>query len=190
MGCRERSVRWRSAAAAVLVAVGAVASCGGGDDGGEPDESAAETTAPSVESTTTTLSPTQEVETAFLAFDAMTLRLRATPSPDDPEIAQRASGETLAGIRRSQTTQHTAGLRVEFGERQATHVLEVSMVDSGTATLLGCTVDDRTEITPSGTKGPFLETYWTEWTLLKVDGTWFVDSATPVDRREGEQPCE
>ena len=182
-------MRWRGSAAALAVACIGLASCGGGgDDPAEGEESASTSAAP--EPTSTTLSPTQEVEAAFLAFDAMTLRLRAAPDPDDPEIAQRASGDVLAGISQSQTTQLTAGLRAEFGARQSIQLLDVSMVDSNTATVLGCAVDDRTEITPTGAKGPFVETYWTEWTLVKVDGVWFVDHASPIERRDGEQPCE
>jgi len=177
----------------LVVAVGGVAACGGSGGGGDPGEgkeSRSSTTAASPESTTTTLSPTQEVEEAFLAFNRMLLRLALSPNPDDPEIVQRASGDSLAGVVDFQTTLQTTGQRVEYGARRATHVLDVSMVDAVTATVLDCTVDDRTEITSSGASGPFLETYWTEWTLRQVDGAWFVDSGNPVEMQQGEQPCQ
>ena len=189
MGCRQRSMRWCGSAAALAAACIGLVSCGGGgDDPAEREESASTSAAP--EPTSTTLSPTQEVEAAFLAFDAMVERLAQAPNPDDPEIAQRASGEILAGVQQSQTTLRTTGYRAEFGERQATHILEVSIVDAATATLLDCSIDDRTEITPTGAKGPFLETYWTEWTLRQVEGVWYVDSGDAVDMQQGEQSCE
>ena len=181
------------AAAMLAVAVGGVAACGGSGGGGDPaegEESRSSTTTASPESTTTTLSPTQEVEEAFLAFKAMLQRLAQSPNPDDPEIVQRATGDTLAGVRQFQTTLQTLGHRAEYGARQATHILAVSTVDAATVTLRECTVDDRTEITPTGTIGPVLETYWTEWTLREVDGTWFVDGSEAIDMRQGEQPCE
>lgn len=191
MGCRQRSVRWRGAAAAVLVSVGAVTSCGGGDDGGEPDESASETTATSVESTTTTLSPTQEVEAAFLAYNTMTDRLREAPDPKDPEIAQRASGETLAGLIDAQTTLQTTGFSARFGERDSVQVLSVTLVDPDTALVRDCQVEDLTEVNAAGeTNGPFVRTFWTEWTLIKVDDAWLVDSSNGIERRDGEHPCE
>ena len=46
--------------------------------------------------TTTTVSPESEVETAYLAFWDMAVRLAGSPDPNDPEIAQRASGDALA----------------------------------------------------------------------------------------------
>lgn len=191
MGCRSRSVRWRSASAAVLVAVAAVTWCGGGDDGGEPDESASETTATSVESTTTTLSPTQEVEAAFLAYNTMTDRLREAPDPEDPEIAQRASGETLAGLIDALTTLQTTGFSARFGERDSVEVLSVTLVDANTALVRDCQVEDLTEVNAAGeTNGPFVRTFWTEWTLIKVDDVWLVDSSDGIERREGEHPCE
>lgn len=176
----------------VVAATMVVAGCGGGggddDDGGgsSPDDS----TATTAESTTTTLSETEEVEAAFLAFDAMYTRLRESPNPDDPELAERASGETLAGITDSQTTMRTLGETAVFGERQATHVLGVEFPEPETAVVRECTVEDRTVNTRTGPDGPFLATYWTDWTLLRVDGIWMVDHSKAIRRAEGEHSCE
>ena len=190
MGCRQRSMRWRGGAAALAVAsIGLVSCGGGGDDPAEGEESASTTVAP--ESTSTTLTPTQEVEEAFLAFNAMMDRLREAPDPDDPEIAQRASGETLVGITDAATTMQTTGFSARFGERDSVDVLSVTLVDPATAIVRDCQVEDLTEVNAEGeTNGPFVRTFWTEWTLIKVDDAWLVDSGNGVERREGVHPCE
>lgn len=189
--------RWQMAAAALVLvsSVGAVASCGGDDSpaGGsersDRDEQS-ETTAAPDGATSTTLSPTQEVEQAFIAFNLMVERLAQAPNPDDPEIAQRASGETLAGIVDSQTTLQTTGVRAEYGERQATEVLGVTIVDESTALVSECTIEDLLEVGPSETRGPFVTTFWTEWTVRRVDDAWFVDSFERIGEQAGEHPCE
>ena len=185
--------RWGPAAAVVLVltVAGGAACGGGGDDPAEGEESASTTTSTTPESTSTTLSPTQEVEEAFLAFDAMMDRLRESPNPDDPEIAQRASGETLAGITDATTTLHTTGFTMRFGERDSVQILSVGFVDRATALVRECTVEDLTEVNAAGeTNGPFVRTYWTEWTMVKVGEAWLADSSDGIDEREGEHPCE
>ena len=166
-----------------------VAGCGDGegdDDGGGSSSDGSTTT--TVASTTTTLSESEEVEAAFLAFDAMLDRLREAPDPDDPEIAQRASGEALASITDAQTTMYTLGETAVFGGRHATHVLGVE-VEGDVAVVHDCSVEDRTVNTPSGPDGPFLTTYWTDWTLVRVNGAWLVDHSVGVRRIEGERPC-
>ena len=192
---RNRVGQRRVAAAVVLaVAVVGVAACGGSGGGGDPaegEESRSSTTTASPESTTTTLSPTQEVEEAFLAFSAMMDRLRQSPDPDDPEIAQRASGETLAGITDAQTTLQTTGFSARFGERSSVQILSVRFLDPATALVRECKVEDLTEVNAAGeANGPFVRTYWTEWTLIKVGEAWIADSSDGIERREGEHPCE
>lgn len=183
-----------AAAAALVVAGAGVAACSGGDggDSAEGEESRSPTTAAEApETTSTTLSPTQEVEEAFLAFDAMTHRLRESPDPEDPEIAQRASGETLAGITDATTTLQTTGFTMRFGERDSVQILSVTLVDPATAVVHECTVEDLTEVNAAGeTNGPFIRTFWTEWTLVKAGDAWLVDSSDGIERREGEHPCE
>jgi hypothetical protein len=174
----------------VIAALLAAGCGGGGDEDEETGDRPSDATSTTVEATTTTLSVTEEVEAAFLAFNDMVTRLVQAPNPDDPEIAQRASGETLAGVTDSQTTLQTSGYRIEFGDRKSTEVIDVTLIDAGRATVLECSVDDRIEITPSESNGPFVQTYWTEWTLLLVDGVWLVDSSIGIERREGEHPCE
>ena len=172
-----------------MIAALLAAGCGGGEDeqtGDRPSDAPTTT----VESTTTTLSVTEEVEGAFLAFNELSDRLRESPDPEDPALAELASGETLAAFTDALTTFQTTGWSARFGERDAVHVLSVTLVDAATATLLECSVEDRTEVKPSGeTVGPYLDTYWTEWTLRNVDGSWRVDSSDAIERREGEHPC-
>ncbi len=162
-----------------------VAGCGGGegdDDGG--GSSSDDSTTTTVASTTTTLSESEEVEAAFLAFDAMLHRLRESPNPDDPEIAERASGETLAGITDSQTTMRTLGETAVFGERDAIHVLEVEFDDADDGDWCSSArVEDMTTMTRRRARSvPFVTTYWTEWTLVRVDGTWMVDHSRGIRR--------
>lgn len=187
----HRHARWgRAAAVALVLTVAGGTACGGGGDSAEGEESGATTTS-TPESTTTTLSPTQEVEEAFLAFSAMVDRLREAPDPNDPEIAQRTSGETLAGITDAQTTLQTTGVSARFGEQSSVQVLSVTLVDPTTALVRECKVEDLTEVNPAGeTNGPFVRTYWTEWTLLRVGEAWLADSSEGIERRDGVHPCE
>lgn len=185
--------RRHSALIATLIAFGGMAACGGGDDDsqGERDRSGSESTETSVEPTTTSLSITHEVEAAFLAFNSMMDRLREAPDPEDPEIAQRASGETLAGIVDAQTTLQTTGFSARFGERDSVEVLSVTLVDADTALVRDCQVEELTEVNASGEQnGPFVHTFWTEWTLIRDGAAWLVDSSDGLERREGEHPCE
>lgn len=186
--------RRHSALIATLIAVGGMAACGGGGGDGnqdDRDESGSEAAQTTVEPTTTSLSATQEVEAAFLAFNSMMDRLREAPDPDDPEIAQRASGETLAGIVDAQTTLQTTGFSARFGERDSVEVLSVTLVDADTALVRDCQVEELTEVNASGEQnGPFVHTFWTEWTLIKDGAAWLVDSSDGLERREGEHPCE
>lgn len=178
---------------AVSVCAALLGGCSGDAGGEEPDREGAgprETTTVPVESSTTTLTETGEVRAAFEAYSLMMDRLVQSPNPDDPEIPQRASGNTLAGIIDHQRTIQTLGVTARFGDRQAMTILSAVITSPGTATVRECRVEDMTEVHQSGeTLGPFLETYWTEYTLLEVDGVWRVDSSRAIERKEGEQPC-
>ena len=91
--------------------------------------------------TTTTQSPESEVESAYLAFWDMAVRLAQSPDPDDPEIDQRASGEARSGLvdglrRLADLNRHS-----EFGPLYEHDVLSVDL-DGDTAVVEDCAVDD------------------------------------------------
>ena len=187
----RRQPRWSYIVAALVAAPLLTACGGGGDDPPADGAAAAEESSTTAEQPTTTLDTYGEVRAAFLAFNSMTDRLRESPNPDDPEIAQRASGETLAGLTDAQTTLQTTGFSARFGARDSVEILSVNLIDASTAVLRDCQVEDLTEVDPSGqTNGPFVRTFWTEYTLIKVGEAWMVDSSDGIERREGEHPCE
>ncbi|HEY8544176.1 MAG TPA: hypothetical protein VIL36_03980 [Acidimicrobiales bacterium] len=152
-----------------------------GDGDGDGDNDAAAATAAGVEA-------------AYVAFQEMVERLVITPDPDDPEIAERATGAahdevvaTLDGFDRN-------GQAVEFGTRHEHHVYDVQ-VDGDTATVLDCLVSDRRVVDessrrivrsdPEGGAAQVLTA-----TLVREDGDWKVQRVTsmPVEPPQGCGP--
>jgi hypothetical protein len=140
--------------------------------------------------TSTTLDPATEVEQAYLAFENMFTRLRASPDPEDPEIGQRTTGQTKNGIINSQTTMATARERVTFGDRQAVHVLGVEFNENDLAVVQSCAVEDITVTNAAGSEQRTLATYWTDYLLSRIDGEWLVGSSEAIKKVEGERSCD
>lgn len=176
--------------ATVLIAT--LAACG--DDGGSGDAgttAATSTSTTTVPSTSTTLDPASEVEQAYLAFHDMYTRLRETPDPDDSEIPERTTGHTRDALVSSQTTAKTLGERATFGTEGRVVVLGVDLVESETAVVRSCIVENLTITNPGGgRRGPEITTFIVDYTLSSDDGNWRVSSSRAVEKRDGQQPCE
>lgn len=171
---------------------GGLAVCSAGCGGDRSGEAATTSTPPTpvVETPPSTLDPETEVEQAYLAFEDMFRRLRENPDPDDPEIAQRTTGETREAFVKAQTTMKTLGERATFGDKQALSVLSIEVTDVDLAEVHSCAIEDKTVTNSNGAQQHELMTYWTRYTLQRVDGMWLVSSSSAVDRREGVQACD
>jgi hypothetical protein len=172
--------------------VASLDACGNRGSGDAATTTTPATSAPTVDPTTsTTLNPATEVEQAYLAFHEMLVRLREAPDPDDPEIDQLTTGQTKAGVVNSQSTMKTLGERATFGPRGSVAVLDVSFTEPDTAVVRSCAVEDITVIVrESGSFGPTVTTYWTDYTLRRLNGRWSVNSSDGIEKLEGEQPCD
>jgi hypothetical protein len=102
--------------------------------------------APPLRSTTsTTLSPEAEVEQAYRAFDAMVSRLNLAPDPEDPEIAQRTTGEFKSQYELVLADRRTRGVAVKTGPRYGPTALTTT-VDGSSATVRTCYVDQAATV--------------------------------------------
>lgn len=171
--------------ATVALALSA-ATCG--DDEDPPDDTTSTTEADS--SSSTTLSPEEEVEAAYLAFADMGTRLLQAPNPEDPEIAQRASGEALGDLVDGLTTLRASNQRYELGPAYGQEVLGVSVTaDSATAEV--CVIEDssRVEATTGEEIARGVTTSRWSATLLRTDQGWLVDEITEEENWDGEVAC-
>jgi hypothetical protein len=164
-------------ACAVLVLTGAT--CSGDDDDTADDTS----------TTPTTESPEAEVEAAYLAFWDMAVRLAESPDPDDPEIAERSSGDARDDLVAGLTALRDNDRHSEFGERYEHDVLSVS-VDGDTATLEDCAVDDSKIVNGQGeTVVEGVGTEKLRVTLNHDGNSWIVAELVQVDAWEGAVEC-
>ncbi|HEY3141073.1 MAG TPA: hypothetical protein VGJ86_08080 [Acidimicrobiales bacterium] len=173
--------RWLAATAVVLL-LGAT-SCSDDDDDTAESSSTSSTTTP------TTVSPEAEVKTAYKAFADMGARLLQAPNPEDPEIAQRTSGEAQADLITGLTQLRDAGQHYELGPQYGQEVLSVALTDTG-ATGKVCVVEDSQLVASSGevlAQG-VTTVVWTV-DLVEPAGTWFVDRIVEGEVQEGAVPC-
>lgn len=82
-----------------------------------------------------------DAQAAYVAYQEMLERLVIAPDPDDPEIAQRATGAARDDVVATLGGYDGNGQAVEFGTRHEHHVYDVA-VDGDTATVLDCFVSD------------------------------------------------
>jgi hypothetical protein len=147
---------------------------------------------PTSERTTTTASPEAEVETAYLAFWDMAVRLAESPDPNDPEIAQRASGDALAGLVDGLRNLQSLNRHSEFGPLYEHAVLAVR-VDGDSAVVEDCAIDDSriVDLESGEVVDESVVTEQLQVTLVRADNSaWRVDSSTRTNSWEGAVECE
>lgn len=141
-------------------------------------------------STTTTLSPEQEVEAAYLAFAEMGARLLQEPNPNDPEIAQRATGQAREDLVNGLASLQESNQRYELGPQYGQQVLSMS-VGRDQADAEVCVVEDSRRL--DATTGEVLAQGVTtaKWAvrLLHTGQQWFVDEITELENWDGEVEC-
>ena len=164
-------------ATAALVAV-VFAACAGDDASTDPP------------ATSTTLDPDEasedEVRQAYRDFLEMAFRIAEAPDPNDPEIAQRATGDARGRIEQSAAEDQARGVVVRGGPDNKQTILTTT-VAGDSARLTVCFVDHAgvfdaatgAEIEPMTTT-----TRLGTIDLLREDGTWKVNL---VEAQEGKE---
>lgn len=181
-----RRMRALVAATTVLVALGSLAACG--DDGGdEPttdigaDDTSADGSAGSEstgedESTSTTLSPEDQVWEHLNAGYTAVAELSAAPDPDAPELAKYHTGDALSGL---QDTMRD--LRAGGGAETTVTLHRYSVSVTGeTATAEYCFVDTSQYLDTAGNPAgePEVTSMRANAELQLIDGTWKMSQST------------
>jgi hypothetical protein len=152
----------------------------------DPDERPAPTT-------TTTLSPEQEVEQAYKDFIAMVTRIYLAPDPNDPEIAERSTGEARANFEATLMRMQSEGTVIRIGQEDRQTILSTA-ISGDSATLSVCFVDQSGTFdaaTSAEVEAMRTVTTLDETTLLRQGGMWRVSRITnqPGNMWEGEYSC-
>jgi hypothetical protein len=143
--------------------------------------------------TTTTITPEAEVESAYRAFIDMVKRLTAAPDPGDPEIAQRATGEVRTNFEKALTDLQAKGDVIRGGPEDSQRVLSTA-IDGDTATLSVCYVDHSGEYnaaTGAEVQPMLIFTNLDTVTMVREDGVWRVSTETSAAgaTQEGVHDC-
>ena len=194
MGNARKVPRW-AATLTALCAVLASAACGG--DGGTDEEAPASTTEASeppdttvAETTTSTLSPEAEVEAAVMAYEAMASRLIQAPDPNDPEIAERATGENRSHLEAHLQELVALGRAGQLGPNTRQTVLHTE-VSGDQATVEVCSVDDGVliEVATGRVLNDDVVTDHSVVTLERSDGAWLVAQRSRIATWDGVTDC-
>jgi hypothetical protein len=175
----------------VIVLVGLLAAgCGGGDDDSSPDTSRPPADVSSSTAPPTTRSAESEVEEAYLAYWAMTVRLQQAPDPDDPEIRVRAVGQAADALTDGLTTLRARNHVVHVGDRYAHEVISVEFDDRG-AIVRDCFIDDAATVDSS--TGERVSGGLVSGLLVaivqEVEGNWRVSELEIQETHEGAGRC-
>jgi hypothetical protein len=158
-----------------------------GDDNGDGDVD--QIAAPDAEAT-----PEQDVAATYEAFWERREHALKFPDPDDPGLADVASGAALDELTDTVTHLEQVGQQGQFGALDSHHVYDVQIAGDTTATVSDCALSDaritviatgevvRTD-PPEG--APFI---YTATLLRSDDGRWRVDDLSRVPLM-GDQLC-
>ena len=195
----RRRPRLTTTAIAVTVALGACQSAGDDDGQTGADRSTSttvETTTTAAPETTTTAAPTPEeqVLAAYQGYLAAVDEMFAPPQvrPDLPAFREYATGEVRSGI-----VQRAEDLKAEGGvfripeNARYVHRAEVVAMDSETATVRDCNIDDTVE--ENATTGEVIDdavsTRLYISMLVREDGRWKVAVLNRESTWEGVAGC-
>jgi hypothetical protein len=180
----------RGLATIALVGLLAVGGCGCGGSDDDPSPPTTRRPPSTTSAPPTTASVESQVEEAYLAYWEMTERLLEAPDPDDPEIAERATGQVLGQLSDSLTTLRAQGHAVRSGPEYAHNLLSVD-VQGDTGVVLDCAVDDAAviDVASSEMVDERLVTVLLE-TTLRYDGHWLVAEVDQQDSWEGKTTCD
>lgn len=181
--------------AGVVLASLVLSSCGAGSDGAQPGSTVPATTAARAASTvpTTTADPQAEVVARYQAYwEARFAANQAPPDPDDPALAEYATGQQLEQVRAETRDNLEKGLALRQSEDPAgSGTVKVVSLAADEATLQECVVDD--DVVYRYATGEIVDdavaTYNVEGTMLRVGGSWKLASARQLQRWEGVAGC-
>lgn len=178
-----------SARAVLAVAALAVvaAACGGGDDGPANEEAIVDdetSNSSAADGTATTLSPEEEVLTAYEAASDALSSAYDPPDPDHPDLLATYGGEALSRIQG--TLSQLQGEGVSYVGTFELHPTVITLAGN-TAVIEDCYVN-HTQVVQTETREPIGEpgeaVLHVEVHLERSDGTWRL-----VEKQELSEPC-
>lgn len=199
---RAGGANWLTALVVAVVLV--VAACS--DDDGQSASSTSSTTSSSPATTsTTTLTTTtpettdgadtleQELIDRYTTFwDVRFEANQAPPNPDDPRLAEYATGAQLENVRAETTSRRDEGLAVrEAADPVTSHDVTVVDVSGDEASLQDCFVNDAVvyRIDSGEVVDDSVVTRSVAVVMVKVEGAWKLESATVIQEWEGVAGC-
>lgn len=179
MTSRPPRVRAAALGAAALVLLAACPS-------GEADNTKAP---PSTTTTTTTTTPVEDqVVAAYLGFWDAVFAAGNPPDPDNPALAEFATGFQLERSRAVAAEDHAGGIGTRQGEPPTRHDPRVVRVTEGEAVVVDCWLD--TDVLYRIETGERVDDrqVWTrgEFHLVVVEGSWKVERSDVRSLPEGE----
>ncbi len=187
--------RWVLRVTLLVLTATALACSGGGDDAtGTTSTTSPETTSStaSASSTTSVADAEAQVQSRYLAYWDMYLRVNDPPAPNDPAITDLTTGPALPALLDIINANASQGLvfRAPANSVSAHHV-EVTSVDGSTAELTDCGVDDSQVVraaTGEVVNGDVV-TKLIDATLVLEGGVWKVSDYIFKQRWEGVAGC-
>lgn len=130
---------------------------------------------------------------SYLAFWTARFQANAgTPNPDDPALAEFATGPQLDNVVAETQRRLDAGLALREAEpSQTTHDVKVVSVDDDRVELQDCFVNDGVvyDIETGDVVDDSVVTRSVSADMVRVDGTWKLERATVVQEWEGIAGC-
>lgn len=193
------------AALLIVVALGA-GGCSDGDGNGAPASSSTTSTtrrSTATSSTTTTPDATgtsaaaggveAEITARYLAFwEARFAANQDPPNPDDPKLAELATGEQLENVVAETRRRRDDGLALRRpGNSISEHDVAVRAVDGDVASLQDCAVNDGIiyRVATGEIVNDDVVTQSVSATMRRVDGEWKLERATLVQEWQGVAGC-
>ena len=117
---------------------------------------------------------------------------RENPDPDDPLLAEYATGEALETVRAAAARNRDEGLVVAFPENSISEMWTESVsIDGDTATVRSCEVDDGLLLRAENGEviNDDVVTYLLEATLVREDSRWKVSKVVTEAKWDGLAGC-
>jgi hypothetical protein len=185
-------VRRRLVLGVTAVALVAMAGCGGGGGGEASEPPPTEPPVTVAAPPPTVLSDEAAVLAAYQGYWDTWLAANDPPNPDHPDLAKYATGAALAKVRESVRNHQQLRQVVRLPSNSAwRHEVVVSRVDSTSAVVIDCNVDDSLLIDePSGRiLNDAVASISTTAVLNRVDGLWRVASVEADEQWDGVAGC-
>jgi len=135
----------------------------------------------------------EEITARYLAFwEARFAANQDPPNPDDPQLAEYATGQQLANVIDETARRRDEGLALRRPQNSVgEHDVRVSSVDGDVARLQDCTVNDGIiyRVATGEVVNDDVVTQSVSATMRRVDGEWRLERATLVQEWPGVAGC-